>query len=372
MSNDPLTVLETKTRGKPALPKGLDDDAVRKMYRLMLTTRLMDDRAMKLQRQGRIGFYVPSIGQEACAVGSAFTLTDEDWCFPSYREPGAALTLGAKLQDVVNEWYGNAEDLTKGRQMPVHYSFRAQRFVSISSPIGTQIVQAAGAAMAMRIQKKRACAITYFGDGATSSNDFHTGLNFAGVFKSPCIFFCSNNQWAISCPLTQQTASASIAVKADAYGMPGVRVDGNDVLAVFQATHEAAERARAGEGPTLIEALTFRIGPHSSSDDPTRYRPSGQLEEWQAKDPIERLKAFMKKTGTWEDALDGELVERINDEIAQAVKHAESVPMPASSTLFEDVYAEMPKHLREQQERLIQLERTAGAAEMDADAAFPL
>ena len=372
MTQEMLTVLETKKRGKPALPAGLDDEAVARMYRLMLTTRLMDDRAMRLQRQGRIGFYVPSIGQEACAVGSAAVMTDEDWCFPSYREPGAALTLGAGMQDIVHEWYGNAADLTKGRQMPVHYSFKAQRFVSISSPIGTQIIQGAGAAMAMKIRGSKGFAITYFGDGATSSNDFHTGMNFAGVYKSPCIFFCSNNQWAISCPLDQQTASESIAVKAAAYGMPGVIVDGNDVLAVYQATHEAAERARAGEGPTLIEGLTFRIGPHSSSDDPTRYRPQDQLEEWQAKDPIARLEAFMKKRGTWDEAFGEPLTEEINAEIAAAVKVAENTPMPSSGTMFDDVYAEMPAHLAEQQARLLQQEKTAGAAEMDEDAAFPL
>ncbi|MFG0320596.1 MAG: pyruvate dehydrogenase (acetyl-transferring) E1 component subunit alpha [Planctomycetota bacterium JB042] len=372
MSLEMLTVLETKKRGKPALPKGVDDDLVRRMYRLMLTTRLMDDRAMKLQRQGRIGFYVPSIGQEACAVGSAAVMTDEDWCFPSYREPGAVLTLGADLQAIVHEWYGNAADNTKGRQMPVHYSFKAQRFVSISSPIGTQIVQGAGAAMAMRIRGRKAFSITYFGDGATSSNDFHTGLNFAAVYKAPCVFFCSNNQWAISCPLSQQTASESIAVKAQAYGMPGVRVDGNDVLAVYQATSEAAERARAGDGPTLIEGLTFRIGPHSSSDDPTRYRPSEQLEEWQAKDPIARLEAFMKKAGLWEEAFGEPLVEEINASIAAAVKVAEETAMPASATLFDDVYADLPAHLAEQRDRLLQQEKTAGAAEMDADAAFPL
>lgn len=372
MTSELLTVLDSKTKGKPALPKGLNDESLLRMFRLMLTTRLLDDRAMKLQRQGRIGFYVPSIGQEACAVGSAFVLGDKDWCFPSYREPGAALTVGAGLQDIVNEWYGNAEDLTKGRQMPVHYSFGKQRFVSISSPIGTQIVQAAGAAMAMTVKKEKAVAISYFGDGATSSNDFHSGLNFAAVYKAPAIFFCSNNQWAISCPLSKQTASETIAQKAIAYGMVGVRCDGNDVLAVYQATLEAAERAKKGEGPTLIEALTFRIGPHSSSDDPTRYRPSKELEEWKGKDPIERFKAFLKKRGLLDDKAEQKLTDEINEEIMAAVKHAESVPMPASSTMFDDVFGTMPKNLAEQQQRLIQLEQTAGAASKDKDAAFPL
>ncbi len=374
MTPELLTVLSNGkgTKTKPALPKGLDESTVLRLYRMMMTTRLLDDRAMKLQRQGRIGFYVPSIGQEACAVGSAAVLGGEDWCFPSYREPGAALTLGVRLQDIVNEWYGNAEDLTKGRQMPVHYSFAKQRFVSVSSPIGTQIVQAVGAAHAMRIKKVKGVAITYFGDGATSSNDFHTGMNFAGVWKSPVIFLCSNNQWAISCPLSSQTACEVISDKASAYGMPGVRVDGNDVLAVYQASLAAAERARKGDGPTLIEALTFRIGPHSSSDDPTRYRPADQLKEWQAKDPIARLKEFLVKLGLWSDAKDKALEEEIGESIAAAVKHAEGVAMPATATMFDDVYGTMPKHLAEQKERLLQLERTAGGAQMDKDAAFPL
>lgn len=376
MTPELLTVLDTKTskggKAKAALPKGLDDAAVVKMFRLMLTTRMLDDRAMKLQRQGRIGFYVPSIGQEACAVGSAFTLGPKDWCFPSYREPGAALALGVKILDMVNEWYGNAEDTTKGRQMPVHYSFAKQRFVSISSPIGTQIVQATGAAMAMQVKKEKAFAITYFGDGATSSNDFHSGLNFAAVYKSPVIFLCTNNQWAISCPLSQQTASETIAQKAIAYGMPGVRVDGNDVLAVYQATQEAADRAKRGEGPTLIEALSFRLGPHSSSDDPSRYRPKAEEEEWRAKDPIERLRKFLAERGIMSEKDEAAMTAEINDEIAAAVKHAESVPMPASSTLFDDVYGTMPKNLAEQQARLKQLEETAGAASKDKDAAFPL
>lgn len=376
MTPELLTVFDTKSpkgsKAKTPLPKGLDDAAVLAMFRLMLTTRLVDDRAMKLQRQGRIGFYVPSIGQEACAVGSAYVLGEKDWCFPSYREPGAALTLGVTIQEMVNEWYGNAEDTTKGRQMPVHYSFAKQRFVSISSPIGTQIIQATGAAMAMQVKKEKAFAISYFGDGATSSNDFHAGLNFAAVYKSPVVFLCTNNQWAISCPLSQQTACETIAEKSVAYGMPGVRVDGNDVLAVYQATYEAAERAKRGEGPTLIEALSFRLGPHSSSDDPSRYRPKKDEDEWRAKDPIERMRKFLTDRGVLTPKEEAAITDRINEELVAAVKHAESVPMPPSSTLFDDVFKTMPKNLAEQQARLKQLEETAGAASKDKDAAFPL
>lgn len=372
MSSKVLTVLESKTRGKPVLPAGVDDEMVLRMYRLMLTTRLLDERAMKLQRQGRIGFYVPSIGEEACAVGSALTLSEDDWCFPSYRVPGAALVLGVSIQQMVHEWYGNAEDNTRGRQMPVHYSFAKQRFVSVSSPIGTQIIQGVGAAMGMKIRKAKAFAITYFGDGATSSNDFHAGMNFAAVFKSPCVLFCSNNEWAISCHVGEQTASETVAIKAKAYGMPGIRVDGNDVLAVYQATQEAAERARNGEGPTLIEAVTFRVGPHSSSDDPSAYREESLTDEWKKKDPIPRLKSFIKKRGNWEEKYETEWVEEITEELGAAVKAAENAPLPPTATLFEDVYGDLPPHLKEQQEELLKLEQSAGSADMDEDAAFPL
>lgn len=367
-----LNVLESVTDKGAGLPDGMDDAFLLRSYRWLLMTRRMDERAMKLQRQGRIGFYVPSTGQEACGVGSAQVLGDEDWCFPSYREQSAALTLGASLQDVVNQWYGNATDLTLGRQMPVHYSFKKQRYVSISSPIGTQIVQAAGAAMAMKIRKTSGVALTYFGDGATSSNDFHSGLNFAAVYKSPCIFFCINNQWAISCPLSGQTASESIAIKAAAYGMPGVRVDGNDVLAVHQATREAADRARAGEGPTLIEALTFRVGPHSSSDDPTRYRPTELVEEWQAKDPIKRMLTLLQGRGLLDDKAHAVLEEELDAEILAAVKQAEESPMPVTGSMFDDVYESLPPHLQEQRDQALEIERTAGRADEDEDAAFPL
>lgn len=372
MSQKVLNVLEGVRSAQSALPAGIDDAALIQMYRLLRATRILDERAMKLQRQGRIGFYVPSTGQEACGVGSAWALGDADWCFPSYREQSAALTLGAAIQDIVNQWYGNARDLTKGRQMPVHYSFRKQRCFSISSPIGTQIVQAAGAAMAMKIQKSRAVALTYFGDGATSSNDFHSGMNFAAVYGAPCVFVCSNNQWAISCPLERQTASATIADKALGYGMPGIRVDGNDVLAVYQATREAVDRARAGKGPSLIEALTFRVGPHSSSDDPTRYRPNELVAEWRAKDPVERVQRLLRDRGLLSEKEAALVDAELEREILAAVKQAEDNPPPGTATLFEDVYGEMPPHLREQMAAALELERTAGQSEADADAAFPL
>jgi 2-oxoisovalerate dehydrogenase E1 component alpha subunit len=318
----------------------------------MVMTRLLDERALKLQRQGRIGFYVPAEGQEASHVGAAFALRAEDWVFPSYRDPGIALLRGVPVVELMHQCYANAADNTRGRQMPVHYSFKKFNFVSISSPIATQIIQAVGAAMAMKIRKERGVAMTFFGDGATSANDFHTGMNFAGVFASPCVFVCENNGWAISVPLEGQTASATIAVKAEAYGMPGVRVDGNDVLAVYGAARQAVERARTGRGPTLIESVTFRIGAHSSSDDAARYRDPALCEAWRKKDPIERFRRYLAQQKVVTPKQDEELRKGCADELQAAIDAAEKVGPPAVSTMFDDVYAERTAQLVEQHEAL--------------------
>src|SRR5690606_17028405 len=213
-------------------------------------------------------------------------LEAQDWVFPSYREPGVFLYRGAPMYKMLCNLWGNADDNAKGRQMPVHYSFADLKLFSISSPIATQVIQAVGAAMAGKIRKTGEVAITYFGDGGTSENDFHTGMTFAGVFKAPTIFICTNNQYAISVPLAKQCAQSNLVQKSMGYGMPGFAVDGNDILAVYAATKEAVERARRGDGPSFIEAVTLRMGPHSSSDDPTRYRDEKLYEAWKKRDPI--------------------------------------------------------------------------------------
>ena len=324
-----------------------------KVYRAMLLARSLDNRMLSLQRQGRIGFYVPSTGQEACQVGGAFPLRPVDWIFPAYREPGAALWRGFPLQTLVHQFFGNAADASKGRQMPNHYGLRDVNYVSVSSPVGTQIPLAVGAAWAAKIRGDKTVTLTFFGDGATSQGDFHAGMNFAGVFKTPTIFFCQNNQWAISVPRERQTASKSLAIKAQAYGFEGVRVDGNDVLAVIEVTTRAVEKARAGGGPTLIEGVTYRMGPHSSSDDPTRYRPAAQVEEWKKKDPISRFKAYLENRGLWDEIDDGHLQKELDDEINEAIRVAEKTPPPALETVFTDVYADVPPHLREQMEEFM-------------------
>jgi 2-oxoisovalerate dehydrogenase E1 component alpha subunit len=349
MSRDLVQVIaEDGAPASHAPPPDLSDADLRKLYRVMVLTRMLDERAIKLQRQGRIGFYVPAEGQEASHVGAAFALGAEDWVYPSYRDPGIALLRGVPVVELLHQCYANAADNTRGRQMPVHYSFRKINLVSISSPIATQIIQAAGTAMAMKIRKEPRVAMTFFGDGATSANDFHTGMNFAGVFSAPCVFVCENNGWAISVPLEGQTASSSIAIKAEAYGMPGVRVDGNDVLAVVAAAKQAVARARAGHGPTLIESVTFRIGAHSSSDDASRYRDPALCEAWRKKDPIDRFKRYLtqKKLLT---AKDDEAVRKsCADELQAAIDAAEKMGPPAVATLFDDVFASRTAQLEEQ------------------------
>jgi len=368
---DVFSVLPDATAAPHAVTHDIPENDLLRMHRTMTLTRALDLRGMLYQRQGRLGFYLPSMGEEALQTGSAWALRKDDWLFPSYRVAGIALWRGAPLDKLVANCFGNADDNGLGRQMPVHYSLREVNWVSISSPLGTQIVQCAGAARAMQIRGETNVAATYFGDGSTSTNDFHTGLNFAGVWKAPAIFFCQNNQWAISTPLSEQCAAARLVDKAIGYGMAGVRVDGNDVLAVAQVMKEAVERARTGGGPTFIEALSFRMGPHSSSDDPTRYRPTAQVDEWARKDPIARFRNWLLHEGVLREDEIPTIEEECAAEVAASFKRNESVPKPELSSLFDDVYGEMPEHLREQRDFLVALE--GGKVREDTSgAAFPL
>jgi len=369
MSSDLLQVISESGKALRGKKPGLSDEQLVGLYRTMVQTRALDERMINLQRQGRIGFYVPSTGEEAAQVGSAEAFGKDDWVYPSYRVPGLFLQRGARIDLMVANCFGNEADICLGRQMPVHYSFHDEHLVSISSPIGTHIIQAAGTAMAQRIKGDESITAVMFGDGGTSSNDFHSGMNFAAVAKAPCVFICTNNQWAISVPQEKQTASESFAIKAKAYGMPGVRVDGNDVLAVYHATKEAADRARAGEGPTLLELLTYRRGPHSSSDDPTRYR-GNQADEWMNKDPILRFRKFLERSDLWSEKQETDLQQEMKDQINEAIKVAEKAPQPSLETMFTDVWATVPPHLREQYENLVRDEGTGH--EPDPDAAFPL
>jgi 2-oxoisovalerate dehydrogenase E1 component alpha subunit len=343
----------------PARDPGIADADLRALYTGMVKVRILDDRLVALQRQGRIGFHIGSIGEEAAILGSAFAMRSSDWIFPCYREFGAALWRGMPLQRYIDNMFGNANDVVKGRQMPDHYTCREAHFGSISSPVGTQITHAVGFAWAAKLKRDDLVAIVYFGDGGTSSNDFHSGLNFAGVFKTPTIFFCRNNGWAISVPTERQTASASFAEKGAAYGVPYLRCDGNDLLAVVSATREAVARAVRGEGATLIEAITYRLSGHSTSDDPKAYRAEDEVEEWRRRDPIARLRRLLAARGLWTDADQTAVEEEAQTEIKEAIAAAERVPGPGLDSMFNDVYAEPPWHLIEQTAYLLQSPRPA-------------
>ena len=317
----------------------------------MVTARVVDERCLSLQRQGRIGFYAPLSGQEAAQVGATLALRPEDWVFPAYRELAVALVRGVPLSEVFDQLVGNSRDLIKGRQMPNHFGFRARNFVVASSPIGTQITHAVGAAMAARYRHDSIATIAFFGDGATSSNDFHAGLNFAGVFRAPTIFLCQNNQWAISLPRERQTRSATLAEKAEAYGFPGVVVDGNDLDAVYRAVSDARRRATSGEGPTLIEAQVYRLGPHSTSDDPHRYRSDAEVAAARGRDPLHRLKTELLDAGQLDEAGDQKLWETARAEVVRAIEESERVPAIDPRSLFDDVFEMSTPQLEDERAR---------------------
>ncbi len=349
--DDVVTVLGPDGRADPALDPHLTADDARRLQEAMLRARVLDDRLTMLQRQGRIAFHIGGTGEEATIVGAAFGLRATDWIFPCYREIASALLRGTPLSLYLNNMFGNAEDPARGRQMPDHFTDRPRRWGSVSSPVGTQIVQAAGFAWAAKLSGDDAVTLVFFGDGATSEGDFHVGLNFAGVFRVPCLFVCRNNGWAISVPRKRQTASETFAEKAVAYGIPGVRVDGNDLLAVIAVTRQAAERARQGGGSTLIEALTYRVGPHSTSDDPRVYRDDAEVAPWRERDPILRFRKYLEAQGLWTDEEERRVVGAIEQEIRDGAAAAEKIAPPPLESMFEDVYKEMPWHLREQLEQ---------------------
>ncbi|MFW9778267.1 MAG: thiamine pyrophosphate-dependent dehydrogenase E1 component subunit alpha [Candidatus Heimdallarchaeota archaeon] len=339
---------------EPNIPKKV----LVKMFETMILLRLLDEKGMRLQRQGRIAFNIPSTGQEATQIGAVAALNSDDWVVPAYREPGIALYRGYPLEKLIDHWFCNRDDPQKGRRLPGLFGDRDNYFfVNPSAPIGTQVIHAAGIGYAQKYLKDNRISIVFFGDGATSSNDFHSGLNFGGVFKTPTIFFCQNNQWAISVPLAQQTAAAALSEKARGYGIPGVRVDGNDVLAVYSAVSEAAKRARSGEGPTFIEGVTYRIGPHTSSDDPTRYRPKEELERWEKQEPISRFYKYLFDKGLVKRDAEKGIREKYDTILNDLIKEAESKEIPDIGSLFTDVYADQPWHLQEQYEELASIKR---------------
>ena len=344
----PLQLLRPDGTLDPAQDPGLDNALLLRMFRTMSLMRVLDERMLGMQRQGRIGFYGASSGQEAAVIGAAAALDEDDWIFPALREGGIMLWRGYSLEPYLAQILGNALDPAKARQMPSHMSDARVHQVSWSSCIGSQLPQAMGAAWAAKLLGDKRVAVGFMGDGATSSADFHVALNFAAVMRVPALFVCQNNGWSISIPTKGQTASPTIAQKALAYGMPGLRVDGNDVLAVFCAVRWAATRARRGEGPCFIEAVTYRLGAHSSSDDPTRYRDEREVAHWRALDPLIRFGRLLAQRNLLSPAAVEVQRAELDAEVRAALARVEGAPPPPRETLFDDVFADLPPHLIEQ------------------------
>jgi pyruvate dehydrogenase E1 component alpha subunit len=348
-----VRVLRDDDSADPATDPGMPTNVLLRAYREMKRVRLIDTRMMLLQRQGRIHFAGECRGQEATPIATGLLLEPSDWVFPALRESAIMLVRGFALRSYIAQYFGNSGDVLKGRQMPSHMSGRAVNQVAWSSCMATQMPHAVGAAWAAKKRGDRAVTIGFVGDGGTSEPDFHNALNFAGVFKVPCVLVCQNNHWAISVPAQRQTASATFAVKGQAYGVPSVRVDGNDVLALYRVMGDAIRRAREGQGPTFIEALTYRMGAHSSSDDPTRYRSQSEVDMWALRDPIVRLRRHLLFRGLLDDAQDAALEEGLMAEISSAITEVEQLAPPTRESLFDDVYANLPWHLVEQRAEVL-------------------
>ncbi|KAK4718664.1 hypothetical protein R3W88_017002 [Solanum pinnatisectum] len=320
------------------------------MYSTMVALQIMDTIFYEAQRQGRLSFYLTSTGEEAINIASAAALTPDDIVLPQYREPGVLLWRGFTLQEFADQLFGNKDDYGKGRQMPIHYGCNKLNYFTVSSPLTTQLPQAAGVAYSLKMDKKEACVVVYFGDGSTSEGDFHAGLNFAAVMESPVVFLCRNNGWAISTPVTEQFRSDGIAIKGQAYGIRSIRVDGNDALAVYSAIRAARQMAIKEQRPILVEAMTYRVSHHSTSDDSTKYRCVKEIEQWRTeKNPVTRFRKWIQRNDWWDDQNETELRGNIRKQVVEAIQAAEKVEKPPLTDLFGDVYDKIPLNLQEQE-----------------------
>lgn len=361
----PLTTWLVRVLGDDARPVGpwdpkLDPDTLRKMLRDMVTVRIFDDRMYRAQRQGKTSFYMKCTGEEAIAVAAAAALDREDMHFPTYRQQGLLIARGYPLTEMMCQIYSNKGDKLQGRQLPIMYSDKPHGFFSISGNLATQFPQAVGWAMGAAIKGDSRIAMGWVGDGATAEGDFHSAMTFAAVYNVPVILATVNNQWAISSFSGIAGAErATFAQRAVGYGIAGMRVDGNDALAVYAAVKWAAERARSNAGPTLIEFFTYRAEGHSTSDDPSGYRPTNEAKAWPLGDPIERLKAHLIAIGEWDEDRHAAMTAECDEQVRAAQKESEKLgilPQQGKDnveSMFEDVYAEVPWHLREQRDEAL-------------------
>lgn len=334
--------------GEPALER----DHARRIYQAMLATRILDERMLAAQRQGRLSFYMQCTGEEAAVVGAAAALKDADMIMAQYREQGALMYRGFSIDEFMNQLFGNDLDYGKGRQMPIHYGSRKLHYMTISSPLATQIPQATGYAYGQKLAGNGHCTLTFFGEGAASEGDFHAALNMASVHQVPVIFFCRNNGYAISTPAVEQFAADGIAPRAFGYHMHVIRVDGNDVLAVYEATRQARKIAVERNQPVLIEAMSYRLAAHSSSDDPSGYRSKDEEELWRAKDPVLRLHKWLLKKQWWSEEEETAQQETLRREVLETMKRAEKRSSPPLESLISDVYADITPELQRQFDQL--------------------
>jgi pyruvate dehydrogenase E1 component alpha subunit len=319
---------------------GLPQEMLLKMYRMMVQTRAFDEKAIKLQRAGRMGTYPPMDGQEAVQIGSAFALDKSDWMVPSFREGGAMAVKGVPMKQQFMMWMGN----DMGNHIPEDVNC-----LPTSIPVGSQVLHITGMAWAAKIRKENIAILGYFGDGATSRGDFHASLNYAGVFQVPAVYVCCNNGFAISMPVADQTHAETLAQKAVAYGIRGYRLDGMDALATYVLVKDAVEKAKKGEGPTLIEAECYRFGPHTTADNPDLYRSKEEVEKIKKKiDPITRFRNYLVKKKLWDDSKEKSLVDEIDNKVDAAAKEAEKEPQPSLEDLARNVFAGMPGYLEDE------------------------
>jgi len=326
----------------------IDKELALKIYNTLAFHRVLDERMVASQRQGRLSFYMTALGEEAASVGGAAALQPQDMIMTQYREQGVLMFRGFSLENFMNQMFSNGKDLGKGRQMPIHYGSKELNCMTVSSTLATQIPQATGYAYGQKLQGLDAVTLCYFGEGAASEGDFHAGLNMAAVQEAPVIFFCRNNGYAISTPSSEQFRGNGIASRGVGYGIKTIRVDGNDILAVLKATQLARAYATTESKPVLIEAMSYRLGAHSTSDDPSGYRTKEEEEKWQANDPILRTKNWLLKQKWWDETQDSELYERLREEVLAAVKVAEKIDKPHIDTMISDVYDVPPPQLQKQ------------------------